>query len=93
MICTVYQLYRNSIKLSENDAKATGTRGWLYFRPALDGRVAYLLRGRRDPLDTSLLEPLFGVEIVLIDKGIRLIGVEMGLSNPRQLQHWWVVPK
>lgn len=100
MFCTVYQLYRDGVRLPPEEIKAGGVVGWLTLGTrgpmATPDRYARLLpveeaqRVGHDELIRGMRHP----ELKLIKGGGMLLdGVEDRFYwEPRANQKWWVVP-
>lgn len=101
MFCTVYQLYRDGVRLPREEIKAGGVTGWLTLGNRGPMSPSHVLYARLFPVDgerrqelDELIPVLAGPKIKLIKGGgMLLTGSEDRLYwQPLARQSWWVVP-
>lgn len=98
MWCTVYRLYLNGSRLTPEQTRATGMRGWLTMYSKIPGIGtphcrAHLLPDPSAITLNELIAPLEHCHLQIIKSGgIRLNGQDYDHSWQYIRQAWWIVP-
>lgn len=97
MLCTVYRLYADGVRLAPEAAKGSAAQGWLTYRTKMPGTGmpfphANLLPHQGADARYPVIPRLEHAHLMLCDGGMRLVGQDWNLDHRYIKQAWWAVP-